>query len=520
MRIIFCLLALCVGTLSAQQVPNYNLRLVSNLAFDVELSDIWGYVDENGDEYALVGRNEGFSIVSLADPKTPQEVWQVVGFNSQWRDIKTYGDYAYVTCEAPTKLLIVDMRGLPESTNLPYTYWQSPDTMAFSTAHNIYIDKGIAYIFGANHESGGAIMLDLRQDPMNPTPMGIYDVDYLHDGMVRNDTLWGSAVYNGVMHVVDVSDKAKPELLSVWKTPSSFTHNAWVSDDGKHVFTTDEVRNAKIGAYNVEDILNPIETDVWAPSDTGIIPHNTHFINDYLVTSHYTIGLNILDVRRPSNMIEVGRFDSSPEYTYEGFHGCWGAYPWLPSGLILATDIEEGLFVLEPTYQRACYLEGNVTHERTGAPIFYPTIEIIEVGVEAEGSIVGEYKTGYAQSGQYTVRVSKEGYFPKTIENVILRNSDVTYLDVELNDWPTSVNEPLEEAEELSVGPNPAQDVLQLRSSGTLKNVELFDLSGRMVKRFYVANTTSQQLNVSDLSRGTYVLKADGGSFKQMIVLE
>ncbi len=28
------------------------------------------------------------------------------------------------------------------------------------------------------------------------------------------------------------------------------------------------------------------------------------------------------------------------------YHGCWGVYPFLPSGYIIASDISEGLFVL------------------------------------------------------------------------------------------------------------------------------------------------------------------------------
>ena len=32
---------------------NYNMELLGHLPYDVELSDVWGYVDEEGNEYAL-----------------------------------------------------------------------------------------------------------------------------------------------------------------------------------------------------------------------------------------------------------------------------------------------------------------------------------------------------------------------------------------------------------------------------------------------------------------------------------
>ena len=74
-----------------------------------ELNDIWGWVDSAGNEYAIVGMNDGTSIINLSDPLSPQEVLFVPGMNSIWRDIKTYGNYAYVTTEAMNGLLIIDL---------------------------------------------------------------------------------------------------------------------------------------------------------------------------------------------------------------------------------------------------------------------------------------------------------------------------------------------------------------------------------------------------------------------------
>ena len=37
-------------------------------------------------------------------------------------------------------------------------------------------------------------------------------------------------------------------------TPNAFTHNAWVSDDGNYVFTTDEQSDCNVGAYDVSNI--------------------------------------------------------------------------------------------------------------------------------------------------------------------------------------------------------------------------------------------------------------------------
>ena len=96
---------------------------------------------------------------------------------------------------------------------------------------------------------------------MNPVELGQYNDTYLHDGMARGDTLWGSAIYNGQLQAIDVSDPTDPKLVGSASTPSQFTHNAWVSDDGTHVFTTDEVGGGYIGSFDVTDLENIVEVD-------------------------------------------------------------------------------------------------------------------------------------------------------------------------------------------------------------------------------------------------------------------
>lgn len=341
--IIFILLPVFLLSQSA-----LNMVQIGNLSYNQDLNDVWGYVDLNGNEHALVGCANGFSYVDVSNPSNPQEVFFISGSNSVWRDLKTWGKYAYVTTEAEDGLLIVDLTDLSGQT---YTYW----TDQFMRAHNIYIDEnGFAYIFGSQDgPTDGAIILDLNDDPMNPSVAGLFDAYYLHDGMVRGDTLWGAAVYEGVLTAVDVSDKANPVILGSSPTSCNFTHNAWVSDDGNYVFTTDEQSDCNVGAYDVSNISDIQEIDLiqsWN-NENGfpVIPHNTHVLGDYLVTSYYTSGVTVIDASDPFNMNEIAYYDTSPDYEGGEFEGCWGAYPFLPSGLILATDQQTGLHILEIT---------------------------------------------------------------------------------------------------------------------------------------------------------------------------
>lgn len=492
-----------------------NLNMVGHYPFSVDLSDVWGYVDEEGNEYALVGRNDGFSVIDVTDPQNMSEVFSAPGMNSIWRDIKTWGDYAYITCECGPGLLIVDLSPLPDTAGLTYTYWTS-DTLTFYQAHNLYIDEaGIAYIFGAFYSMGGAIMLDLTADPMDPTPIGIYDEAYLHDGVVRGDTLWGAAVNIGELQVIDVTDKANPIKLSAWKTPNVFTHNVWFSDDNNYVFTTDEVKEGTIGMYDVSNIFNPDLVANWKTQDTAVVPHNTHFLNDYLITSHYTIGINIIDVKRPGNPVETAVYDTSPDYVGFGYDGCWGAYPYLPSGKILATDIQEGLYVFEPNYVRGCYLEGKVTDLHTGIPIYFPEIQIIEDSSATTGNLIGDYAMATLAPGGYTVVVSKDGYFPDTATAVPLTNGQLTIHNVQLNNWPLGV-EPTNSQNAVSIHPNPSTGLMHLTNTGNYETFVMHDLQGREVHRQSIA-AGQQSVDLQDkLVAGIYVCTFSNASQSQV----
>ncbi len=171
----------------------------NGLSYDSEGSDVWGWKNPaTGVEYALVGLNSGFSVVDLSSPQNPTESFFISGVNSTWRDIKTFGNHAYITTEGGGGLLIVDLTDLTGQT---HTYY----TGSFSSAHNIYIDEnGVAYIFGADVGNGGAIFLDVATDPMNPAYLGEWDDYYIHDGMARGDTMWVGCIYEGEFYAIDV----------------------------------------------------------------------------------------------------------------------------------------------------------------------------------------------------------------------------------------------------------------------------------------------------------------------------
>jgi choice-of-anchor B domain-containing protein len=362
-----------------------------------------------------VGVINGLSIVDISDSTNIQEVAFIKGPNSTWRDIKTWDHYAYVVNEKDSGALIVDLSNLPNNV--------STKRCGTFTGHNIYIDeKGYAYVWGYNG-TGGAIIADVQSDPMKPEVVGYYNTNYVHDGIARNDTMWTAEIRAGQFAVVNVADKSNNKVLASQSTPNSFTHNVALSGDGKTLFTTDERSGAYVTAYDVSDLSNITEIDRYRiDRSNNVIPHNTFTKNQFLITSYYTDGVTIVDALHPDNLIETGHYDTSPQ-SGNGFNGCWGVYPYFESDIIVASDIEEGLFVLKPNYTRAAYLEGTVVDSAFHDPVDSVKVAILDTGTFNEQEVAytgldGEYKTGVIDSGTYHIRFSSADCTPDSVSAV------------------------------------------------------------------------------------------------------
>ena len=258
-----------------------NLNLLGSLNYPgTECNDIWGYVDSLGREYALVGLQNGFSVVDISDPTNPTESFFIAGAQSIWRDIKVWNNFAFVTTdEGSDGLLIVNLNDLSGNTYVNTTVDNNGSYM-FSHAHNIYIDEtGKAYVFGGDitpdQNTSGSLIIDVTNvsitatDTVLPLVLGLFDNFYLHDGMARGDTLWGSAVYEGKFFAIDVSNPTNPVIfndsLAFHETPNLFTHNCWISDDGNKKFTyKDECKieeALKIAKKAGDDLKKQFEMD-------------------------------------------------------------------------------------------------------------------------------------------------------------------------------------------------------------------------------------------------------------------
>lgn len=418
-----------------------NATLVSNFDYEEAVNDVWGYVAPDGTEYALIGLDNGVSVVSLADPRQPVEVGRTTGANSPWRDLKTYGGFAYVTADrGQDGLTVIDLRHLPESISFTNEIYEVPGfATPFLRAHNIYIDTlaGLAFTAGGdgNVNRGGVLIFDLNANPERPPLVAVGPEIYAHDVYVRDSMMYNSEINDGQLSIYDFRDLDNITLVGRTATPSTFTHNAWLSDDANFVYTTDEVGNAPVAAFDISDPSNPELVDEYRPLNslnTGTIPHNVHVIDDYLSVSYYTDGLTVADASDPTNIIEVANWDTWPGAS-GGFNGAWGAYPFLPSGLTLVSDRQTGLYVVDVNYKRAARLRGAITEQGSGTAINGASV-VIDSEQLNEGITdpLGRYATGIADGGTYQVTVSAPGYRSFTT-TIALVNGQTQEFNAELS---------------------------------------------------------------------------------------
>jgi choice-of-anchor B domain-containing protein len=352
-------------------------------------SNLWGFVDlDDNREYAVLGHRTGTVVVDVTTPGSPVVVGNIPGNSSSWREVKVYQvrdpasgthrAYAYISTEAPGGgLQILDLSNLPASVTLANTLGE------FSTSHTLYISnvdyatnaalpgqQAFLYIAGSN-VAGGAFRIYDLVDPVNPklvtpSPVG---AGYMHDStsmlITDNRTTQCSNAHNPCEVLVDfnetsvdlwdVTEKSAPVRLSSTSYPTAtYVHSGWPSADQRYIVVHDELDelrrglNTQIYTLDVGDLRAPSLVTSYL-GGTTTTDHNGYTIGNRYYVSHYKRGLVIFDSTNPAALTEIGSFDTylSPSANSAGTDGAWGVYPFLPSGTLLVSDIENGLFLLK-----------------------------------------------------------------------------------------------------------------------------------------------------------------------------
>lgn len=334
-------------------------------------NDCWGWTDPlTQKEYALMGTSVGTTFVDISDAINPVIIGRLPTetFNSTWRDIKTYGNYAFIVSEANSHgMQIFDLTRLRDADTNNRINVYTPDAvyLGFGNAHNMVINEDMAYAYavGTNTFSGGPHFVDIS-DPLTPVAAGGYANDaYSHDAQVVTyngpDTDYtGKEIYIGSNEnevvIVDVTDKNNPTNISTVSYPFiGYTHQGWFTDDMRYFILGDELDERDFGVnsrtliFDLTNLDNPkFHLNYLGP--TQAIDHNGYVKGNTFFLANYTAGVRMIDISNISSffMIEEGFFDTYPDNDDTSFRGVWSVYPFFPSGNILINDINSGMFVV------------------------------------------------------------------------------------------------------------------------------------------------------------------------------
>lgn len=337
-------------------------------------TDHWGWKDPvTQHEWVLVGMDNGTSFVDIDNPWCPLYVGRLPTHTKEsgWRDVKIYGDHAYIVSEAEGHgLQVFDLTQLRDvdPMDIPVEFTETGHDDGFGRAHNVFVneDSGYAYAIDTNSCKRGLRVYDLA-DPVVPAFAGcvedqgiphdaqcvIYDgPDQDHQGKEICVTLNG---WQGDISTVDVTDKDAPVLLAtVGYDGAAYAHQGWFTEDKKYFLHDDELDEVNEGDSNTEtfiwdmsDLDDPLLHGVFV-GPTKSSDHNLYVVGDRAYQANYHTGLRILDLTDidAGDLTEVAFFDAFPKDDDAGFTGAWSNFPWFDDGIVTLSMTGRGLYVL------------------------------------------------------------------------------------------------------------------------------------------------------------------------------
>lgn len=355
---------------SFAQYPSQNISLLSNWfnaatpaepVYGIKYNGCYGWVSPTGKEYAIIGSSEGTYFIDITNPANPVQCDYVPGrrSNTIWREYRTYDKYCYMISDdsSPNSFQIADLSYLPDSVRIVHD-----GTNIFERAHTIFIDGDKMYCGSVTTTSTYYSMAVYSlANPASPAFIRALSQDYgtpgtVHDMYVRNDTVYASGGYDGFF-IFKFTGTNFTQLGTLTSYPDQgYNHSTALTPDGNTMVMCDEVPSGlSVKTIDVSDPSNISVLDQFE-SNPGATAHNPYIMNgDRAVIAYYQDGLQVFDISDPNNVVRTGYFDTHPQnglnngYPNPAYQGNWGAYTELPSGNVIASDMQNGLFVLDVT---------------------------------------------------------------------------------------------------------------------------------------------------------------------------
>lgn len=325
-------------------------------------NDCWGYVSESGREYAIMGLSHGTAFVEITDPDNPVIIDIIDGPASLWHDVKVYQQYAYAVSEGGEGIQVMDLGQIDDGI---VTSLGNIVGIGTNSTHNVAIDETSGFLYRCGGGDNGLRIYSLA-NPTSPAYVASWPDRYVHDAEVVTFTTGPNAGkqiafccsgFDGGwvdpgLTIVDVTQKDNLQTLGQidWQF-ASYSHQVWMSPDGQYVYVNDELDEGTFGlntttiVIDISDLENPFVASTFTNNSTAV-GHNLYIKDNLLFEANYRSGLRVFDLAGdPLNPLEIAYFDTWPGDDNPNFNGLWSTYPFLPSGTIIGSDIEKGLFV-------------------------------------------------------------------------------------------------------------------------------------------------------------------------------
>lgn len=334
-------------------------NVVPEPVYGIRYQGCWGWADtSNGREYAIIGSSRpGTYIIEITNPAAPVLRDYVPGIGnankSIWHEYQTYGKYLYIVSDdgGPNTFQIADLSYLPDSVHIIHN-----DSSIFKRSHTIFIDGNKLYCGSVTGPQGASMSVYSLANPATPQLLRRLNDDYpfigsVHDMFSRNDTVYASCGSQGLYIYKFNSNNTFTQLSNLPNPNGDYNHSSYLSDDGTILINCDEVPDGiPVKLVDVSDIANPGIYTTFV-SNPGATPHNPYIKDGKAVIAYYQDGIQIYNLDNPFSPVRIGYFDTHPQnvsgYQTPAYQGCWGAYAELPSGVLIASDMQLGLFVLD-----------------------------------------------------------------------------------------------------------------------------------------------------------------------------
>lgn len=131
----------------------------------------------------------------------------------------------------------------------------------------------------------------------------------------------------------------------------AYAHQGWLTEDQRYFLLDDELDQGNTTTYiwDLQDLDNPEVIGTYVANSFSI-DHNQYVKRDHVYQSNYTSGLQIFKLNNidQGSLNQVGFFDTFPENNNRLFDGSWSNYPFFESGMVVVSDMSNGLFIVRP----------------------------------------------------------------------------------------------------------------------------------------------------------------------------